>query len=58
MSAEANVELNKVVFRGERDERKGLFVVGAHGGPVETLTVSTLGEGLGVDGDPYWGPTP
>jgi TolB protein len=48
---------NKVVFRGERDDKKGLFVVGADNA-VEQLTVSTPGHGVGVDGDPYWGPTP
>jgi TolB protein len=48
---------NKVVFRGTRDDKKGLFVVGADNA-VEQLTVSEPGHGAGVDGDPYWGPTP
>jgi TolB protein len=48
---------NKIVFRGERDDKKGLFIVGADNA-VEQLTVSKPGDGVGVDGDPYWGPTP
>jgi Tol biopolymer transport system component len=48
---------NKIVFRGERDNKKGLFIVGADNA-VEQLTVSEPGHGVGVDGDPYWGPTP
>ena len=48
----------KVVFRGARNDRKGLFIVGTDGGTVERLTSSEPGNGVGVDGDPYWGPTP
>jgi Tol biopolymer transport system component len=51
---------NKIVFRGERNERKGLLVINAVSGviAVERLTASTPGGGVGVDGDPWWGPTP
>jgi Tol biopolymer transport system component len=46
---------NKIVFSGERNDRRGLFVIG--GGSTQALTTVPADRG-GAGVEPYWAPSP